>query len=167
MPQAMQRLVVVVSDGEVAARAASLAIADLAAGRANGQVSPAAGQPAGDAYAEVIRRARRFLDQAVPDDIFTVLTADSLAAVPDLIGRAVAGQPGVLQLLVLDHDDHRYHLTAPDDLHEELAKLALSLADSVEFDPGPHTVQVYSDPQLDARYCTERFTPRWMPDNGW
>lgn len=162
-----RRLVVVVSDGEVVGPAASRALADLAGGRAVGAAVPAAGHPANEDYLEVIRRGRRFLDLVAPADAFTLVTADSLAAVPDAVSRAAAGQRAVLSLLVLDHQDYRYRLTSPGDLNEGLAKLALSLGDSVEFEPGPHTVQVYTAPDVVACYSVEHFTPRWMPAQAW
>jgi 3-acetyloctanal synthase len=169
IPQIMpvRRFVVVVSDGEVVGAAASRALADLAGGRTVEAVFPAASHQANDDYEEIIRRGLRFLDPAVPKDTFTLLTVDSLAAVPNALSRAARGEQAVLTLLVLDHDDYRYRMISPEDLNEELAKLALSLGDSVEFEPGPHTVQVYTVPDVASCYSVEHFTPRWMPEQAW
>jgi 3-acetyloctanal synthase len=172
MPQTPQlmplrRLMVVVSDGEVVGPAASRALADLAGGRAVDAAVPAARHPANEGYREVIQRGLRFLDIVVPADAFTLVTADSLAAVPDAVSRAAQEQRAALTLLVLDHHDYRYRATSPDDLNEELAKLALSLGDSVEFEPGPSTVQVYTAPDVASYYSVEHFTPRWMPEQAW
>lgn len=168
-PQLMpfRRLVVVVSDGEVVGPAASRALADLAGGRAVETAVPAARRPVNDDYQEVIRRGLRFLDHAVPTEAFTLVTADSLAAVPDAVSRAAKEQQAAVSLLVLDHPDYRYRVTSPDDLHEELAKLALSLGDLVEFEPNPGTVQVYTAPDVASYYSAEHFTPRWMPEQEW
>ncbi len=166
-PMPIRRLVVAVSDGEVVGPAASRALADLAEGRTVDTAVPAAGSPAKDDYQEIIRRGRRFLDQAVPTDPFTLLTVDSLAAVPEAVSRAAEGQRAVLTLLVLDHHDYRYSVTSPDELNEEMAKLAQSLGDSVEFEPGPYTVQAYTAPDVDSYYSVEYFTPRWMPEQAW
>jgi 3-acetyloctanal synthase len=86
---AIGRMVVVVSDREVVGAAASRALSDLAAGRrAVDAAVPVAADPANDEYREIVRRGLRFLDQAVPDDPFTLLTVDSPAAVSDAVGRA-------------------------------------------------------------------------------
>jgi 3-acetyloctanal synthase len=169
MPQLIpvRRLVVVVSDGEVVAAAASRALADLAGRRAVDAAVPASSHPANDEYREVIRRGLRFLDPVVPADTFTLLTVDSLAAVPNAVSRAARGRRAVLTLLVLDHRDYRYRMMAPDGLNEELAKLALSLGEEAEFEPGPHTVQVYTAPDIASYYSVEHFTPRWMPAQAW
>lgn len=172
MPQTQQpipvhRLVVVVSDGEVVGPAASRALADLGDGRAVDTSVSAAGPPAHDDYREIVRRGRRFLDQALPADPFTLLTVDSLAAVSDAVSRAAQGQRAVLTLLVLDHNDYRYDVTSPDELNEQLAKVAQSLGDPVEFQPGPYTVQVYTETDVDSYYSVEYFTPRWMPAQDW
>jgi thiamine pyrophosphate-dependent acetolactate synthase large subunit-like protein len=171
-PQLMpfRRLVAVVSDREVVGAAASRALADLAdlaGGRAVEAAVPAARHPVNDDYQEVIRRGLRFLDHATPAETLTLVTADSLAAVPDAISRAVQEEPATLSLLVLDHPDYRYRVTAPDDLHEELAKLGLSLGESVEFEPSPCTVQVYTAADVASCYSAEHFTPRWMPEQAW
>jgi hypothetical protein len=169
MPQTspVRRLVVVISDGEVVGAAASRALADLAGRRPVDAAVPAASHPASNDYREVIRRGQRFLDSVVPADTFMLLTADSLAAVPNAVSRAAQGQRAVLTLLVLDHHDYRYRMMSPDDLNEELDKLALSLGDSVEFEPGPHTVHVYTAPDIGSYYSVEHFTPRWMPEQAW
>lgn len=175
MPQAAQsmsfhRLVVVVSDGERAGQAASRALADLAGARSVDAPVAAAGHPPNDAYREVIRRGVRFLDLVAPTDVFTLVTADSLAAVPEAVSRAAAAmgkQQAVLTLLVIDHQAHRYRALSPEDLNEDLTKLALSLGDSAEFEPGPGTVQIYTVPDLATRYSVEHFTPRWMPEQAW
>ena len=155
MPQAAQsrsfhRLVVVVSDREGAGQAASRALADLAGARSVDVPVPAADHPPNDAYREVIRRGARFLDLVAPTNIFTLLTVDSLAAVPEAASRAAAttgSRQAVLTLLVIDHRAHRYRALWPEDLNEDLTKLALSLGDSAEFEPGPGTVQVYTVPE--------------------
>jgi len=169
MPQLIpvRRLVVVVSDSEVVGAAASRALADLAGERVVDAAVPAAIHEANNEYQEVIRRGLRFLDPVVPADTFILITVDSLAAVPNAVSRAAQAQRAVLTLLVLDHHDYRYHMISPEDLNEELAKLALSLGDSVEFDPGPHTVQVYTVPDVASYYSVEQFTPRWMPARAW
>lgn len=169
MPQTSPvcRLVVVVSDGEVVGPAASRALADLAGGRAVDVSVPAASHLANNDYRELIRRGLRFLDPVVPADTFTLVTVDSLVAVSNAVSRAAQGQRAVLTLLVLDHHDYRYRMISPDDLNEELAKLALSLGDCVEFEPGPHTVQVYTAPDVGSYYSVEHFTPRWMPEQAW
>lgn len=162
-----RRLVIVVTDGEVVGPAAGRALADLAGARdVDVAVSPA-DHPANDDYREVVKRGLRFLDLVVPTDAFTLLTIDSLTAVQDAVINATRGQRSVLSLLLLDHHDYRYSVTSPDDLNEQLAKLALSLSDSVEFDPGPYNVQVYTDPDVDSFYSVEHFTPRWMPEQTW
>jgi hypothetical protein len=166
-PKSVRRLVVVVSDREVVSTAASRMLKDLAGTRAVGASVPAGGYLANDDYREVIRRGLRFLDRVVPRDEFTLVTAGSLAAVPAAVTGVAAGQPAVLTLLVLDHPDYRYSAMSPDDLDRELAGLALSLADSAEFEPSPYTVQVYTDPDVASCYSVERFTPRWMPDQAW
>jgi thiamine pyrophosphate-dependent acetolactate synthase large subunit-like protein len=172
MPQTPQltpfrRLVVVVSDGDGVAPAASRALADLAGGRVVDAAVPAAGHQANGDYREVIRRGLRYLDLVVPVDTFTLVTADSLAAVPDAVSRAAKGERAVLTLLLLDHGDYRYRATSPDNLNEELAKLALSLGACVEFEPSPYTVQVYTVPDVTSCYSVEHFTPRWMPEEAW
>lgn len=166
-PISVRRLVVVVSDGEVVSTAASRALKDLAGTRAVDASVPAASYPANDDYREIIRRGLRFLDRVVPRDEFTLVTAGSLTAVPNAVTGAAPGQAAILTLLILDHPDYRYSAISPDDLNEELASLALSLGDSVEFQPGPHTVQVYTDPDIKSYYSVEHFTPRWMPDEAW
>jgi 3-acetyloctanal synthase len=166
-PATFRRLVVVVSDGDVTGSAASRALADLAGGRAVDTGVTAAGHPANDEYQEVIRRGLRFLNLAVPKDSFALVTAGSLAAVPEAVNRAAGGEQAVLTLLVLDHPDYRYRATSPDELHEQLAKLAQSLDDAVEFEPGPYTVQVYTDPDVGSYYSVEHFTPRWTPGQQW
>jgi thiamine pyrophosphate-dependent acetolactate synthase large subunit-like protein len=163
----LRRLVIVVTDGEVLGPAAARALADLAGARnVNMAISPAA-DPANDDYREVIKRGLRFLDLVVPGDAFTLLMADSLAALQGAVIKAARQDRSVLSLLLLDHHDYRYSVTSPDDLNEQLAKLALSLSDSVEFDPGPHTVQVYTDSDVESFYSVENFTPRWMPEQEW
>lgn len=162
-----RRLVVVVTDGTAVSSAASRALTDLAGARDIDSPVLPAGHPAGDDYREIIKRGLRFLDLVVPEDGFTLLTVDSLAAVPDAVSGATGQQQAVLCLLLLDHHDYRYRVTSPDDLNEQLAKLALALGGSVEFDPGPHTVQVYSDPDIDSFYSVEQFTPRWTPEQEW
>ena len=166
-PTSIRRLVVTVSDGDAVGPAASRALADLGEGRVIRAAVPAAARPSAGDYQEIVRRGRRFLDQAVPEDAFTLLTVDSLAEVPDAVGRAAEGRPAVLTLLVLDHRDYRYDVVSPDELNDELIKLAQSLGDSVEFEPGPCTVQVYTDADVDAYYSAEFFTPRWMPERAW
>jgi 3-acetyloctanal synthase len=166
-PVPIQRLVVVVTDSDVVGAAASRALADLAGGRAVDAAVPAASHPATGEYREVIRRGLRFLDPVGPADTFTLLALDSLTAVPKAVSRAAQEQRAVLTLLVLDHQDYRYHMMSPEDLNEELASLALSLDDSVEFEPGPHTVQVYTAPDVASYYSVEHFTPRWMPEQAW
>ena len=169
MPKAVpvHRLVVVVSDSDVVGAAASRALTDLAGGRAVDAAVPAASHPATSEYREVIRRGLRFLGPVVPADTFTLLTLDSLAAVPNAVSLAAQGQRAVLALLVLDHQDYRYQMMSPEGLNEELAKLALSLGESVEFEPGPHTVQVYTTPNVASCYSVEHFTPRWIPEQAW
>jgi 3-acetyloctanal synthase len=168
----VRRLVVTVSDSAIVGAAASRALTDLAGQRTVDAAVPPSARPANDEYGEVIRRGLRFLDPVVPADTFTLLTVDSLAAIPNAASRAAHGQRSVLTLLVLDHRDYRYRMMSPDGLNEELAKLALSLDDPVEFEPGPHTVQVYTMPDLAAAassyyYSVEHFTPRWMPEQPW
>jgi hypothetical protein len=162
-----RRLVVVVSDGGAVGPAASRALADLAAERVVDAAVPAASHPANDDYREVVRRGQRFLDAVVPEDEFILLTVDSLTAVPDAVTRAAQGQRAALTLLVLDHHDYRYRLTSPDGIHEELARLALAVGGSVEFEPSPYTVQVYTDPDVGSYYSVEHFTPRWVPEHPW
>jgi thiamine pyrophosphate-dependent acetolactate synthase large subunit-like protein len=166
-PISVRRLVVVVSDGEVVGAAASRALKDLAGARAVDAPAPAASRPANEDYREVIRRGSRFLDRVAPRDEFTLVTAGSLAAVPAAVAGAARGQAAVLTLLVLDHPDYRYHAISPDDLNEQVASLARSLDDCVEFAPSPYTVQVYTDPDVTSYYAIELFTPRWMPDQAW
>jgi 3-acetyloctanal synthase len=158
---------VVVSDREVVSTAAGRALKDLAGIRAVDASVSAGGYLANDDYREVIRRGLRFLDRVVPQDEFTLVTTGSLAAVPAAITGAAVEQASVLTLLVLDHPDYRYSAMSPDYLDRELASLALSLADSVEFEPSPYTVQVYTDPDVASCYSVERFTPRWIPDQSW
>jgi thiamine pyrophosphate-dependent acetolactate synthase large subunit-like protein len=161
------RVVAVVTDGDVAGPAASRALTDLAGDRAVSVAVPAASWPAGEDYQEVVRRGLRFLDLVAPADAFALVTTDSLEAVPEAVSRAAQGRRAVLSLLIFDHRDYRYRVTAPEELHEELAKLALSLGDSAEFEPGPYSVQVYADPDIATCYAVERFTPRWMPEQAW
>src|ERR1700722_6189944 len=161
------RLVVVVADGGLTGQAASRALADLAGPRPVRAAVQPASAPAGEAYLEVIRRGRRFLDAAVPADAFTLLIADCLAAVPELVSRAATEHRTVLTLLVLDHEDYRPAAAPPEHLNEELAKLALALGDSVAFEPGPSTVQCYRDPEIGWRHCAEHFTARWQPADDW
>ncbi|HEY3871794.1 MAG TPA: hypothetical protein VGM10_25755 [Actinocrinis sp.] len=169
MPQTpIRRLAVVVSDREAVSAAAGRALTDLAAGgRAVDVDVPAAADPANAEYREIVRRGLRFLDQAVPADPFTLLTVDSLAAVPEAVGRAARGERSVLTLLILDHTEHRYRTTSPDELNEGLAKLTQALGERVEFEPGPYTVQVYTEPDIASYYSIEHFTPRWTPDEPW
>jgi hypothetical protein len=172
MPQTPQqspvrRLVVVVSDGTTVGAAASRALADLAGPRPVEAAVPAAGDPANDEYRQVIQRGRRFLDLVAPSDTFALVPADSMAAIPEAVSQAGRSGRSVLTLLVLDHHDYRYRETAPGDLNEDLAKLALALGDSVEFEAGPNTVQVYTGPDTSVRYAVEHFTPRWMPPQPW
>lgn len=169
MPQvtSFRRLVVVVTDGGVAGPAAARALTDLAGERKADLPAAPAADPANDDYREVVKRGLRFLDLVSPDDRLTLLTVDSLAAVQDAVIEAAQGQETVLSLLVVDHGDYRYRMTAPDDLNEQLVKLSLSLSDTVEFDPSPYTVQVYTDPDVDSFYSVEQFTPRWMPAQPW
>jgi 3-acetyloctanal synthase len=166
-PRSAHRLVVVVSDSEVVSAAASRALKDLAGTRTVGTPVPAAGYLANDDYGEVIRRGLRFLDRVVPQDTFTLVTAGSLTAVPEAVASAAREQAAIVTLLVIDHADYRYSPISPDDLNGELASLARSLADSVEFQPSPYTVQVYIDPDVTSNYSVEHFTPRWMPDQEW
>ena len=166
-PSAVRRLVVVVSDRGTVAAAAGRALAALAGGRESAAAGPAADHPENEEFREVVRRGRRYLDQALPDDVFDLLTVDTLASVPDAVARSAQGRPSVLTLLVVDHHDYRYQVTSPDELNEELAKMALAVGDSVHFEPGPATVQVYTDPDLASYYATEHFTPRWMPEQEW
>lgn len=163
----VRRLVAVVSDGEVVGPAASRAIADLAGGRKADAAFPPASHPGNGAYQEIIQRGLRYLDLVAPSDSFSVLAADSLAAVPEAVSRAVQGQRAVLTLLVIARGDYRYHVTSPDDINEELAKLALSLGDAAEFEPSPATVHVYTAADTGSCYSTEHFTPRWMPEQEW
>lgn len=169
MPEikSLRRLVVVVSDGEVVGPAAGRALADLAGAReVEAQVAPA-GHPANDDYAEVVGRGLRFLDLVAPGDHFTLLTVDSLAEVHEAALKAAGAEETVLTLLVLDHSDYRYRMTSPDELNTQLAELAASLGDAVEFEPSPYTVQVYTDPDVESFYSVEQFTPRWMPRDAW
>lgn len=169
MPQTnpYRRLVVVVTDGEVVGPAASRALTDLAGARdVEAPISPAE-HGANDDYREVVTRGLRFLDLVGPRDQFTLLTVDSLQAVPEAAIKAADGHKAVLSLLVVDHRDHRYHTNSPDVLNEELEKLTQSLGDAVEFEASPYTVHVYTDPDIDSFYSVELFTPRWMPEEKW
>ena len=157
MPESLQsesfhRLVVLVSDNSVVRAAAARALSDLAADRPLQMASAAAEQPLSDAYGEVIARGLRFLDLAVPADSISLLAGE---------------QPLVLDLLLVDHPDYRYSVTAPGPLNDALAELSAALGDVVEFEPGPYTVQVYTEPDVDSSYSVERFTPRWMPHEAW
>jgi 3-acetyloctanal synthase len=166
-PISVRRLVVVVGDGEVVSAAASRALNDLAGTRVVSASVAAASYPADDGYGEVIRRGLRFLDRVAPRDEFTLLTVGALADVPGAVTGAAAGQAAVLTLLVLDHPGYGYRAISPGDLDEQLAGLAASLGDAVEFQPSPYTVQVYTGPDVTSAYSVEHFTPRWMPEQAW
>lgn len=162
-----RRLVVVLTDGEVVGPAAARALADLAGTRhVDAAVAPA-DHPVNDEYREVVTRGARFLDLVVPEDAFTLLTVDSLDAVPAAALAATGGRKSVLSLLLVDHGDYRYRVTEPDRLNEQLFELAGALDDSVEFEPSPYSVQVYTEPDVDAFYSVEQFTPRWRPEQDW
>ncbi|WP_405163128.1 hypothetical protein OG203_43865 [Nocardia sp. NBC_01499] len=163
-----RRLLAVVSQRNTIGPAASRVLADLAGSR---EVDTAAAPPhaamAQPEYEQVLTRARRFLDAVAPEDPLSLVVADSLDALPDAIATAAAGDDAVLTLLIIDHDECRYRAAEPDTVNRMLAKVAISLPDTVEFDPGPHTVHVYTDPDLDTCYAEEHFTPRWMPTDAW
>lgn len=161
------RLIVVVTDGPVAGPAASRALTDLAGDRKTDVAVPPADHPAPADYQEVIRRGLRFLDLVGPEDRLTLLTVPALDEVEKAVGAATAGQPAVLALLVLDHSDHRYRMTAPEDLNARLWALARDLGDTVDFAPSPVSVQVYTDPDIESTYSVEQFSQRWTPAQSW
>ncbi|MEU4997059.1 hypothetical protein [Streptomyces sp. NPDC021622] len=169
-----RRLVVVVTDGETVGHAAARALTDLAGARGLDVPVKPADDPANDDYREVVTRGLRFLDLVAPEDRFTLLTVDSLAAVEAAVNAATAaqggaqgGQKSVLSLLLLDHADYRYRMTSPDELNEQLAKLSLAIGESAEFEPSPYSVHVYTDQDVESFYSVELFTPRWMPAEPW
>ncbi|WP_431771340.1 hypothetical protein [Streptomyces cucumeris] len=166
-----RRLVVVVTDSDVMGPAAARALSDLAGARdIDIAVSPA-GNPANDEYREVVKRGLRFLDLVAPEDRFTLLTVDSLDAVRDAVRDAALGvaqdQKTVLSLLVVDHAAHRYRMTSPDELNERLCAISRELGETVEFEPSPYTVHVYTDADVESFYSVEHFTPRWKPVEEW
>ncbi|WP_024804908.1 hypothetical protein [Nocardia sp. BMG51109] len=144
--------------------AAAQALRDLT-GSADRRPAPDA--PDHDEYRQVVTRARRFLALTTPDDEFRLVTAPSLDAVPRSVAAAGLPGPCVLTLLIIDHDEHRYRVTDPAALQRRLAGLAAVLPESIEFEPSPTTVQVYTDPDVDPFVALERFTPRWRPESDW
>ncbi|MBO0819740.1 MAG: hypothetical protein J2P26_02700 [Nocardiopsaceae bacterium] len=163
----VRRLVVIVTDAGIVGPAAARALTDLAGPRTLELPAAPAGHPATPEYEEVLSRGLRFLDLVGPADTLALVVVDSLDAVADAVLAAARGARAVLTLLVIDHRDHRYSVTAPDALNGRLAELVSALGDTVEFEPSPTTVQVYTDPDLDAYYSVEHFAPRWMPEQPW
>jgi hypothetical protein len=102
-----------------------------------------------------------------PADPLTLVLADSLAGVPAAVSALNGGHPIVLTQLLVDDPAYRYSVISPNELNQQLGQLAGQLAGIAEFEPGPYTVQVYSDPDIDTFYSVEQFTPRWMPDQAW
>lgn len=172
MPESQQaerahRIVAVVSDASVVGPAAARALTDLAGQRRlDLPVHPREAEVT-DEYLEVIRRGVRFLDSVAPADSMSVVAVDSLAALPSAIRGLVADARAVLSLLVIDHSAYRYNALCADELNEQLTELGTSLADYVDFEPGPYTVQVYTEPDIESTYSVERFAPRWMPHEPW
>ncbi|MFE0766495.1 hypothetical protein [Streptomyces smyrnaeus] len=161
------RLVVVVTDRDAVGPAASRALTDLAGRREADVGAPPAPAPSQQDYQEVVQRGLRFLDLVAPEDRLTLLTVSSLDEVDKAALEAAGDHKAVLSLLVIDHAEHRYRMTSPDDLNRRLAELARSLGDTVAFEPGPCSVQVYTDPDVESFYSVEQFTPRWYPDEEW
>jgi 3-acetyloctanal synthase len=164
---AIRRLVVIVTDAAVAGPAAARALTDLAGPRMLELSATPADHPATPEYDEVLSRGLRFLDLVGPADTLALVVVDSLDAVQDAVLAAAQGTRTVLTLMVIDHHDHYYSVTAPDALNDRLAELVSALAGAVEFEPSPTTVHVYTDPDLDAYYSVEHFSPRWMPESPW
>ncbi|WP_280429473.1 hypothetical protein [Nocardia brasiliensis] len=162
-----RRMLAVVSRSATLGPSAARVLADLAGPRDVDIATTPARAPAQPEYDQVLTRARRFLDAVAPDDPLSLVLADSLEALPDALAAAAAGHAAVLTLLVIDHDNCRYRAAEPDTVNRMLAKVAISLPGTVEFDPGPHTVHVYTAPDLDTFYAEEHFTPRWQPEHDW
>ncbi|MBA0053034.1 hypothetical protein E0L36_19790 [Streptomyces sp. AJS327] len=120
----------------------ALADAGLGAGLASGVAAPPRG-PAypREAYGETVRRARRFLDRALPPDEVHHLRADTLSAAPAALEAAA---PGVLALLLVDAESAGVDTGPLDDgLPGELRALSAHLPESVTAEFSAYTVQVY------------------------
>ncbi|MFI5780678.1 hypothetical protein [Nocardia sp. NPDC051570] len=145
------------TDNNIVAAAAVRAVTDLSASAV----------PDRDEYRQVLARARRFLALATPDDALRLVEAPSLERVPDAVAQAGCPAGSVLTLLIVDHHEYRYRVTDPATLERRIAELAAALPDSIEFEPSPTTVQIYTDPDVDPFVSLEHFTPRWRPDEDW
>ncbi|MFF0488789.1 hypothetical protein ACFYTQ_07175 [Nocardia sp. NPDC004068] len=152
------------SDHDQVAAAAARALTDLT-GSARFGPRPAP-EPDREEYRQVLARARRFLTLATPDDTFRLVEAPTLERIPDALAAAGV-DAAVLTLLVVDHADHRYRVTDPAVPERRLAELAAALPETIEFEPSPTTVQIYTDPHVDPFVALERFTPRWRPAQDW
>ncbi|QMU75161.1 hypothetical protein GXW83_04685 [Streptacidiphilus sp. PB12-B1b] len=125
-----------------------------------------------DAWTETVRRARRFLDRALVEQVEQV-RADSLAEVAALLGKAAAAEPGphcrkdTLALLLVD--------AAPtgasggdgaDSVAEALAELRTELPEAVTADLSAYTVHVYEEPDPAVRLARP-YTSRQLPTEPW
>jgi len=178
----MRFLVVVVGDRPIISRAAVAALSSLtersdrrlqldqavsqpaAPPRAVGSIDPATTNVA---LPQVVERARRYLDATLPTCILQLFRVDSPADIATVIAAGTGGEPARLALLVIDHQDYRKPVISAPTADEELAKLASSLPDRIDFAPSPATVQVYTEPDSVAVLSVEPFTRRWLPSQEW
>jgi len=117
------------------------------------------------AYRETVRRARRFLDRALVEEVVQ-LRADALAGVAELLGKAVAGPEAgrpVLALLLVDDSAGPGAVTG-----EALAGLRAQLPEGIEADWSAYTVHVYRRPgPAGATRVAAPWTLRQLPSEPW
>ena len=127
-------------------------------------------------YRETVRRARRFLDRVLVEQV-AQLRADSLADVAALLGKA-AGTAGpgpvrdTLALLLVDAGGAAPWIADPQGIDEALAELRAELPQTVAADLSGYTVVVYQQPEAaPPRHRTVRLaaahTVRQLPDEPW
>ncbi|MEV4442538.1 hypothetical protein AB0K09_26715 [Streptomyces sp. NPDC049577] len=101
------------------------------------------------AYGRTLATARRFLDRALPEAEFHLVTAETPAAAARALHHLVPAPPGTasVPLVLLDADGSGLN-TDPFDrsVADALAGLAEDLPEALRDGPSPHDVLVYGDP---------------------
>ncbi len=128
-----------------------------------------------EAYRETVRRARRFLDRALPEAV-AQLRADSLDDVAVVLGKATGTGPeggrDTLALLLVDASDTGPHpAVSAEALGGTLADLRAALPEELDADLSGYTVHVYERPGPVGAGTAARLaapgTVRHLPDEPW
>jgi hypothetical protein len=167
-------LVIAVSKRAPFLAAAAAAVRDLTGGSGRthhgdeGLPAPSGRRP--PAYAEALRRARRYLDRALPDAELSLVTAGSLVRAGERAAAAAARRPGRRALaLVLVDTEGTDAAAAPLErsIDDALDRLVAGLPEAVEAELSPYTAIVYEPPAGGGVHVGRRYTLRHPPDQPW